>query len=89
VALVCGLFVMIALAVAAYFAYKTRSKIWHHGKPNIYWEEPPILKTDRSHNSQDWVSKIHKTHSVNKYSNLWTVFASIIYSQFKVEHFII
>ncbi|XP_077083753.1 occludin-like [Siphateles boraxobius] len=54
VALVCGLFVMIALAVAAYFAYKTRSKIWHHGKPNIYWEEPPILKTDRSQNSQDW-----------------------------------
>lgn len=54
VALVCGLFVMIALIIAAYFAYKTRSKIWRHGKPNIYWEEPPILRTNRSQNSQDW-----------------------------------
>ncbi|KTG31940.1 hypothetical protein cypCar_00021118 [Cyprinus carpio] len=56
VALVCGLFVMIALVVAAYFAYKTRSKIWRHGKPNIYWEEPPILRTNRSQNSQNWRS---------------------------------
>uniref|UniRef100_A0A8C1S2J6 Occludin n=1 Tax=Cyprinus carpio TaxID=7962 RepID=A0A8C1S2J6_CYPCA len=56
VALVCGLFVMIALVVAAYFAYKTRSKIWRHGKPNIYWEEPPILRIDRSQNSQNWRS---------------------------------
>ncbi len=55
-ALVCGLFVTIALGVAAYFAYKTRSKIWRHGKPNIYWEEPPILRIDRSQNSQNWVS---------------------------------
>uniref|UniRef100_A0AAY4ANL1 Occludin n=1 Tax=Denticeps clupeoides TaxID=299321 RepID=A0AAY4ANL1_9TELE len=39
VALVCGLMVMVALLVAAYFAYKTRSKIWRHGKANIYWEE--------------------------------------------------
>ncbi|KAK2901020.1 hypothetical protein QQF64_014896 [Cirrhinus molitorella] len=56
VALVCGLFVMIALVVAAYFAYKTRSKIWRHGKPNIYWEEPPILRIDRSQTSQNWRS---------------------------------
>ncbi|XP_016341712.1 occludin-like [Sinocyclocheilus anshuiensis] len=56
VALVCGLFVMIALAVAAYFAYKTRSKIWRHGKPNIYWEEPPILRIDRSQNLLNWRS---------------------------------
>ncbi|RXN38987.1 occludin-like protein [Labeo rohita] len=56
VALVCGLFVMIALIIAAYFAYKTRSKIWRHGKPNTYWEEPPVLRIDRSQNSQHWQS---------------------------------
>lgn len=56
VALVCGLFVMIALVIAAYFAYKTRSKIWRHGKHNIYWEEPAILRTNRSQNSQNWRS---------------------------------
>lgn len=55
-ALVCGLFVMVALVVAAWFAYKTRSKMWRHGKPNIYWEEPPILRTVRSQNTQDWRS---------------------------------
>lgn len=63
VALVCGLFVMIALVIAAYFAYKTRSKIWRHGKTNIYWEEPPILGTVRSQNSQDWRST-HYTPTV-------------------------
>ncbi|XP_056598751.1 occludin isoform X2 [Triplophysa dalaica] len=56
VALVCGLFVMVALVVAAWFAHKTRSKMWRHGKTNIYWEEPPILRTVRSQNTQDWRS---------------------------------
>ncbi|TRY66301.1 hypothetical protein DNTS_008062 [Danionella cerebrum] len=59
VALVCGLFVVIALVVAAYFAYKTRSKIWRHGKANIFWEEPPILRTNRSTNSQEWRSTLY------------------------------
>ncbi|KAI3375101.1 hypothetical protein L3Q82_021619 [Scortum barcoo] len=40
VALVLGLMVVLALSLSAYYAYKTRSKIWRHGKPNIYWDEP-------------------------------------------------
>ena len=40
VAMVCGFLVVIALVVAAFFAQKTRSKIWRYGKPNIYWDEP-------------------------------------------------
>ncbi|XP_030629932.1 occludin [Chanos chanos] len=62
VALVCGIFVVIALAVAAYFSYKTRSKIWRHGKHNIYWEEPPLLNSSRSQDLQDWTSNLRSTH---------------------------
>jgi occludin len=36
-----GFLVVIALAVAAFYAYRTRGKIWRYGKPNIYWEPPP------------------------------------------------
>ncbi|XP_028832056.1 occludin [Denticeps clupeoides] len=60
VALVCGLMVMVALLVAAYFAYKTRSKIWRHGKANIYWEEP-LLHTGRGQRSSDWVTSVGST----------------------------
>uniref|UniRef100_A0A3Q4M4B9 Zgc:154006 n=1 Tax=Neolamprologus brichardi TaxID=32507 RepID=A0A3Q4M4B9_NEOBR len=39
VAFVLGLLVVVALSFSAYFAYKTRSKIWRHGKANIHWDE--------------------------------------------------
>lgn len=39
-ALVFGLFVVLALSVSAFNAYKTRSKIWRHGKASILWDEP-------------------------------------------------
>ncbi|TNN77092.1 MARVEL domain-containing protein 2 [Liparis tanakae] len=42
VGLVLGLMVVLALSLSAYFAYKTRSKIWHHGKAHIYWDEPLV-----------------------------------------------
>uniref|UniRef100_A0AAV2JSG4 MARVEL domain-containing protein n=1 Tax=Knipowitschia caucasica TaxID=637954 RepID=A0AAV2JSG4_KNICA len=40
VALVLGVLVVLALAFAAYYSYKTRSKIWRHGKSNILWDQP-------------------------------------------------
>ena len=56
VALVLGLMVVLALSLAAYYAYKTRSKIWRHGKPNITWDPP--LVTLQAQDVQDWVSEI-------------------------------
>ncbi len=50
-----GLLVVLALSLSAYYAYKTRSKIWRHGKANIYWEEPLIRPSERQ-DVQDWVS---------------------------------
>lgn len=42
-----GLMVVLALSLAAYYAYKTRSKIWRHGEANIYWEEPGGRRPER------------------------------------------
>lgn len=56
VALVLGLMVVLALCLAAYYAYKTRSKIWCHGKANIYWD-PPLVRTSEGQDVQDWVSQ--------------------------------
>uniref|UniRef100_A0A3Q3L3L7 Zgc:154006 n=1 Tax=Mastacembelus armatus TaxID=205130 RepID=A0A3Q3L3L7_9TELE len=56
VALVLGLMVVLALSLAAYYAYKTRSKIWRHGKANIYWDEP-LVRPSEGQDVQDWVSK--------------------------------
>lgn len=47
--------VVLALSLAAYYAYKTRSKIWTHGKANIYWDEPLVRPSD-GQDVQDWVS---------------------------------
>ena len=55
VALVLGFLVVVALCVAAYYAYKTRSKIWRHGKPNIIWDRP-LLRPPERNDVQDWVS---------------------------------
>uniref|UniRef100_A0A3Q0T3L1 Zgc:154006 n=1 Tax=Amphilophus citrinellus TaxID=61819 RepID=A0A3Q0T3L1_AMPCI len=57
VAFVLGLLVVLALSFSAYYAYKTRSKIWHHGKANIYWDEP-LVRPSEGQDIQDWVSKV-------------------------------
>uniref|UniRef100_A0A3P9HJZ2 Zgc:154006 n=1 Tax=Oryzias latipes TaxID=8090 RepID=A0A3P9HJZ2_ORYLA len=51
VAFALGLMVVLALSFSAYYAYKTRSKIWRHGKCNIVWDEPgvrPVHSTQRA-----------------------------------------
>ncbi|KAK7945266.1 hypothetical protein WMY93_000994 [Mugilogobius chulae] len=58
VALVLGMMVVLALSLAAYYSYKTRSKIWRHGKSNILWDEPNRRRAD-SPDLQDWVD--HQT----------------------------
>lgn len=54
-ALVFGLFVVLALFVSARYAYKTRSKIWRHGKASILWDEPHA-RMPGGQDVQDWVS---------------------------------
>lgn len=54
-ALVFGLFVVLALSVSAFYAYKTRSKIWRHGKASILWDEPRT-RTAEVQDVRDWVS---------------------------------
>lgn len=68
VALVLGLMVVLALSLSAYYAYKTRSKIWHHGKANIYWDEP-LLRPPEGHDVQDWVSRVFVSSII--YFVLW------------------
>jgi len=63
VAMVCGFMVMLALAVAAFFSYRTRSKIWRYGKPNIYWDRPLIVGTE-GRDVEDWVSFHITTYSL-------------------------
>lgn len=54
--MVCGFLVVIALCVAAFFAHKTRGKIWRYGKPNIYWEEPLVGgKASEGRDVEEWV----------------------------------
>ncbi|XP_047197973.1 uncharacterized protein LOC118118010 [Hippoglossus stenolepis] len=55
VALVLGLIVVLALSLSAYYAYKTRSKIWRHGKANIYWDDP-MVRPAEGQDVQDWVN---------------------------------
>lgn len=50
-----GLMVVLALSLSAYYAYKTRSKIWRHGKANIYWDKPRVRMSE-GQDVQDWVS---------------------------------
>lgn len=46
--------VVLVLSLSAYYAYKTRSKIWRHGKANIYWDEP-LVRPSEGQDVQDWV----------------------------------
>ncbi|XP_020511964.1 occludin [Labrus bergylta] len=65
VAMVCGFLVVIALAVATFFAYKTRGKIWRYGKPNIYWDEPLVGgKASEGRDVEEWVNNVEESRSV-------------------------
>lgn len=65
IAMVCGFLVVIALGVAAFFAHKTRGKIWRYGKPNIYWEEPLVGgKASEGRDVEEWVNNVEESHSV-------------------------
>ncbi|XP_026202084.1 occludin [Anabas testudineus] len=65
IAMVCGFLVVIALGVAAFFAQKTRGKIWRYGKPNIYWEEPLVGgKASEGRDVEDWVNNVAESRSV-------------------------
>uniref|UniRef100_A0A3Q0S6J8 Occludin n=1 Tax=Amphilophus citrinellus TaxID=61819 RepID=A0A3Q0S6J8_AMPCI len=56
IAMACGFLVVIALGVAAFFAQKTRGKIWRYGKPNIYWDEPFVGgKASEGRDVEEWV----------------------------------
>ncbi|XP_031137207.1 occludin isoform X1 [Sander lucioperca] len=65
VALVLGLMVVLALSLSAYFAYKTRSKIWRHGKANIYWDES-LLRSSEGQDVQDWVNHVGEVRSTQQ-----------------------
>lgn len=55
VAFVLGILVVVALSLSAYYAYKTRGKIWRHGRANIYWD-PPLMGPPDGRDAPDWVS---------------------------------
>lgn len=69
VALILGMMVVLALSLAAYYAYKTRSKIWRHGKSNIYWDEPHLRHCE-SQDLQDWVNNGGECHSTQQASTV-------------------
>nr|XP_020471833.1 occludin-like [Monopterus albus]XP_020471835.1 occludin-like [Monopterus albus] len=64
-ALVLGLMVVLALSLSAYYAYKTRSKIWHHGKVNIYWDEPQVRPSEQQ-DLQNWVNHVGEVRSTQQ-----------------------
>ncbi|XP_058483724.1 uncharacterized protein LOC131458563 [Solea solea] len=57
VGLVLGLMVVLALSLSAYYAYKTRSKIWRHGKANIYWDNP-VVRPSEGQEVLDWAPTV-------------------------------
>ncbi|XP_028301429.1 occludin [Gouania willdenowi] len=65
VAMVCGFLVVIAFGVAAFYAQKTRGKIWRYGKPNIYWDQPLIGgKASEGRNVEEWVNNVEESRSI-------------------------
>ncbi|XP_061681462.1 occludin [Syngnathoides biaculeatus] len=65
VAMVCGFLIVIALAVAAFYAHKTRGKIWRYGKPNIFWDQPLIGgKASEGRDVEEWVNNVEESRSV-------------------------
>ncbi|XP_057696984.1 occludin [Corythoichthys intestinalis] len=65
VAMVCGFLIVIALAVAAFYAHKTRGKIWRYGKPNIFWDQPLVGgKASEGRDVEEWVNNVEESRSV-------------------------
>ncbi|XP_061635080.1 occludin isoform X1 [Phyllopteryx taeniolatus] len=65
VAMVCGFLIVIALAVAAFYAHKTRGKIWRYGKPNIFWDGPLVGgKASEGRDVEEWVNNVEESRSV-------------------------
>ncbi|XP_054645351.1 occludin [Dunckerocampus dactyliophorus] len=65
VAMVCGFLIVIALAVAAFFAHKARGKIWRYGKANIFWVEPLVGgKASEGRDVEEWVNNVEESRSV-------------------------
>lgn len=71
VAMVCGFLVVIALVVAAFFSYKTRSKIWRYGKHNVYWDEPLTGGTE-GRDVEDWVNNVDDGQSLHEQSVMFS-----------------
>ncbi|XP_051508907.1 occludin-like [Myxocyprinus asiaticus] len=71
VAMVCGFMVVVALVVAAFFSYKTRSTIWCYGKPNIYWDQPLMAGTE-GRDVEDWVNHVQDGQSVQEASMVFS-----------------
>ncbi|KAG7279404.1 hypothetical protein CRUP_024223, partial [Coryphaenoides rupestris] len=64
IAMACGFLVVIALGVIAFFAHRTRGKIWRYGKPNIYWEPPPTgAMAGEGQDVEEWVNNVEKSDS--------------------------
>ncbi|KAM8875651.1 occludin [Spinachia spinachia] len=64
IAMACGFLVVIAFGVAAFFAHKTRGKIWRYGKPNIYWQEPLTGgKASEGRDVEEWVNNVEESRS--------------------------
>ncbi|XP_017322992.1 occludin [Ictalurus punctatus] len=71
VAMVCGFLVVIALVVAAFFSYKTRSKIWRYGKHNVYWDEP-LTGGAEGRDVEDWVNNVDDGQSLHEQSVMFS-----------------
>ncbi|RXN12379.1 occludin-like protein [Labeo rohita] len=71
VAMVCGFLVVAALAVAAFFSYKTRSRIWQYGKPNIYWDRP-LMAGPEGRDVEEWVNHVQDGQSVQEASMVFS-----------------
>ncbi|CAL8396156.1 unnamed protein product, partial [Boreogadus saida] len=62
IAMAFGFLVVLALAVAAFYAYRTRGKIWRYGKPNIYWDPPPTgPEGPEGQDVEEWVNNVEKS----------------------------
>ncbi|KAF7695729.1 occludin [Silurus meridionalis] len=71
VAMVCGFLVVIALAVSAFFSYKTRSKIWRYGEHNLYWDKP-LTGGPEGRDVEDWVNNMGDGQSVHEASVMFS-----------------
>ncbi|XP_015260113.1 PREDICTED: occludin-like, partial [Cyprinodon variegatus] len=65
VGFVLGLLVVLVLSLSAYYAYKTRSKIWRHGKSNILWDEA-VGRRAEGHTVLDWVNDVGEARSTQQ-----------------------